>query len=76
LDHDISKLDGKKHYHRGIVATVKGDLHVRSTGNQSSGVLTSLVKANCLIILADNKSTFKKGEKVPVELLPWFETTN
>ncbi|HTP12601.1 MAG TPA: gephyrin-like molybdotransferase Glp [Bacteroidota bacterium] len=72
LDHEVSKSDGKKHYHRGVLDTAKGELHVHSTGNQSSGVLTSLVKANCLIILPDNKSHFKKGERVVVELLPWF----
>ncbi len=76
LDHDINKNDGKKHYHRAILESVNGELQVRSTGNQSSGVLTSLVKANCLIILSDNKSHYSKGEKVMVELLPWSDFRN
>jgi len=71
LEQSLSKRDGKRHYHRGILRSNEGKLTVRSTGNQSSGVLSSLVKANCLIILNEDKSTFEEGEEVDVELLPW-----
>jgi molybdopterin molybdotransferase len=71
LDHALSKSDGKRHYHRGIVRSEKGELHVRSTGNQSSGVLSSLVKANCLIILKEQQNSIEGGEEVDIELLPW-----
>ncbi len=71
LEETLSKHDGKRHYHRGILRSDEGKLYVRSTGNQSSGVLSSLVKANCLIILNEEHSTFKEGEEVDVELLPW-----
>lgn len=71
LEEGISKRDGKRHYHRGIARSKEGKLFVRSTGNQSSGVLTSLVKANCLIILDEKQSRFAEGEEVDIELLPW-----
>ena len=71
LEHALSKSDGKRHYHRGIVRSEKGELHVRSTGNQSSGVLSSLVKANCLIILKEQQSSIEGGGEVDIELLPW-----
>jgi molybdopterin molybdotransferase len=71
LEQPLSKRDGKRHYHRGIVRSEEGKLYVRSTGNQSSGVLSSLVKANCLITLNEQQSEFAEGEEVNVELLPW-----
>jgi molybdopterin molybdotransferase len=71
LEQALSKSDGKRHYHRGIVRSEEGKLYVRSTGNQSSGVLSSLVKANCLITLNEQQSEFAEGEEVVVELLPW-----
>ena len=71
LEETISKNDGKRHYHRGILRNDDGKLYVRSTGNQSSGVLSSLVKANCFIILKEDQSTFSEGEEVDIELLPW-----
>lgn len=69
LEENISKHDAKRHYLRGIVRNDLGRLVVRTTGTQSSGVLSSLVKANCLIILPEEKQHFVVGEKVEIELL-------
>ncbi len=71
LETAITKRDGKRHYHRGVLRNEGGMLYVRSTGNQSSGVLTSLVKANCLIVLDEQQAEVQAGEEVEVELLPW-----
>jgi len=71
LEEALTKRDGKRHYQRGIVRNKGGALFVRSTGNQSSGVLSSLVKANCLIILDEGRSTFEEGKEVDIQLLPW-----
>ncbi|HEY6951480.1 MAG TPA: molybdopterin molybdotransferase MoeA, partial [Bacteroidota bacterium] len=67
LEHSLKKTDGKRHYHRGILENRNGRLVVRSTGNQSSGVLSSMVKANCLIILREDQSSFDAGNEVDVE---------
>lgn len=69
LEENISKHDAKRHYLRGIVRNDFGRLVVRTTGTQSSGVLSSLVKANCLIILPEEKRHFIVGEKVEIRLL-------
>ncbi len=69
LVHDVRKTDGKRHFVRGILETRNGALKVSTTGSQSSGVLTSLVKANCLIVLPEESQSFKKGDTVEVELL-------
>ncbi|SDO30792.1 gephyrin-like molybdotransferase Glp [Vreelandella arcis] len=47
----------------------KGQLHVRSTGSQGSGILTSMVAANCLIELADDQDGVESGEVVSIQPL-------
>ncbi len=47
----------------------KGRLYVRSTGAQGSGILTSMVAANCLIELADDQDGAQPGEVVSIQPL-------
>lgn len=55
---------------RGVYHTdEQGQLHVRSTGAQGSGILTSMVAANCLIELADNQDGAQPGEVVSIQPL-------
>jgi len=69
IEHDFSKSDGKRHYLRGIATEADGELHVRTTGVQSSGMMSSLAKANCLIIIPEERMNVKSGELVQVEML-------
>ncbi|WP_249977787.1 gephyrin-like molybdotransferase Glp [Vreelandella olivaria] len=46
-----------------------GVLHVRSTGAQGSGILTSMVAANCLIELGDDQEGAQPGEVVCIQPL-------
>jgi molybdopterin molybdotransferase len=69
LEHDVSKQDGKRHFSRGILRNEKGQLFVRMTGSQSSGVLSSLVAANCLIVIPEESTEIKAGSEVEIELL-------
>lgn len=69
LQHEITKSDGKRHFARGILESQNGMMTVRSTGSQLSNVLSSLTKANCLIILPEEKDRFAQGEEVEVELV-------
>jgi molybdopterin molybdotransferase len=69
LEHDVVKRDGKRHFSRGILRNEKGRLFVRMTGSQSSGVLSSLVAANCLVIIPEETVEIKAGSDVEVELL-------
>ncbi|OGU25723.1 MAG: hypothetical protein A2X66_07035 [Ignavibacteria bacterium GWA2_54_16] len=68
LEHDYSKLDGKLHFARGIVRNENGKLVVRITGSQSSGVLTSLSLANCLVVIPETEHLMKAGSEVEVRL--------
>ncbi|MGH2569391.1 MAG: molybdopterin molybdenumtransferase MoeA, partial [Bacteroidota bacterium] len=69
LEHDLPKKDGKRHFVRGIVRNENHRLLVQSTGTQSSGVLTSMTKANCFIVMPEDSAGMKAGEDVEIELL-------
>jgi molybdopterin molybdotransferase len=69
LAEEIVKQDGKRHFVRGILSDGDGAPVVRSTGSQVSNVLSSLVRANCLIILPEEGRAFPAGTNVEVELL-------
>jgi molybdopterin molybdotransferase len=63
----IQKKAGRTEYQRGIVSTNANDeLVVQTTGNQGSGVLSSLVQANGLIVLAHEKNDVAIGDVVDV----------
>ena len=63
----LRKRPGRTEYQRGIVATAPdGSLQVRSTGNQGSGVLSSMVRANGLIVLESDRGPVAAGEVVDV----------
>ena len=69
LEHEIKKTDKKKNFSRGILRNEMGRLLVKTTGSQSSGVLSSMVAANCLVLIPEDKEVLKAGEEVEVELL-------
>lgn len=69
LDEPIAKRDAKRHFVRAVAAPINGVLHVKTTGSQSSGMVSSLAKANCLIIIPENLSTLKKGSTVEIEMM-------
>ena len=63
----IRKKPGRTEYQRGIVSTsADGALHVKITGNQGSGVLSSMVQANGLIVLHHDQSSVSPGDFVDV----------
>ncbi|RYY80244.1 MAG: molybdopterin molybdenumtransferase MoeA, partial [Comamonadaceae bacterium] len=58
---------GRTEYQRGIVTrTAGGGLDVRTTGNQGSGVLSSMVQANGLIVLHHAQGNVAAGDEVDV----------
>jgi molybdopterin molybdotransferase len=63
----IRKKAGRTEYQRGIVSTsADGALQVRTTGNQGSGVLSSMVQANGLIVLHHAQGSVAAGGEVDV----------
>lgn len=65
----LRKKPGRTEYQRGCVSTASdGRLQVRSTGDQGSGVLSSMVQANGLIVLHHSQGPVAAGEPVDVML--------
>ena len=63
----MRKKPGRTEYQRGIVTrTMAGALSVRITGNQGSGVLSSMVQANGLIVLHHAQGDIGAGDEVDV----------
>ena len=63
----MRKKPGRTEYQRGIVTRhADGTLTVRTTGNQGSGVLSSMVQANGLIVLGHAQGNVAVGDAVSV----------
>jgi len=63
----IRKRPGRTEYQRGIVSTAPdGTLQVRTTGSQGSGVLSSMVQGNGLIVLPHDQGNVAVGDTVEV----------
>ena len=63
----LRKKPGRTEYQRGIVSTsADGSLQARTTGNQGSGVLSSMVQANGLIVLRHEQGDVAVGDMVDV----------
>lgn len=63
----MRKKPGRTEYQRGIVsAAPDGTLQVRTTGNQGSGVLSSMVQGNGLIVLHHGQGSVAVGDEVDV----------
>lgn len=74
----FSKRTDRRHFLRGILTREEGVFKVRTTGDQGSGILTSMVKANCLIDVPIEIERLNPGDKVTVQLVSgeaWPTTT-
>lgn len=64
---------GREHYIRGIV-TREGDEYVaRSTGSQGSNMLTSMSRANALLIVGETTRHVNPGDPIRALMLDWPE---
>jgi molybdopterin molybdotransferase len=69
----IRKKAGRTEYQRGVVTTAAdGSLQVRTTGNQGSGVLSSMVQANGLIVLHHAQGNVAAGDPVDVMMFEGY----
>ena len=64
----LKKRPGRTEYQRGyLVQNESGDLTVHSTGDQGSGILSSMSQANCFIVLDIDSDGAQVGDMVTVE---------
>ena len=65
----LKKSAGRTEYQRGFLRCEKnGEWRVYPTGNQGSGILSSMTAANCFIVLEDERGNVAVGDKVQVQM--------
>lgn len=70
-DTPLRKLPGRTEFQRGILTQdAHGVLRVSSSGGQSSGMLSSMTRANCYIVLPAERGDVAAGEIVQVQPFP------
>ncbi len=66
---------GRRGFIRVIVTRRDGRYYARTTGEQGSGVLTSMAKANGLAVVPEGTYRMEAGSEVTVQMLDWPEGT-
>jgi len=73
LEGHIKNTDGRRIFARAMVSK-EGDRYIaRTTGPQGSGILTSMSRANGLVIVPEDTEMVEQGEIVKVLMLDWSE---
>jgi molybdopterin molybdotransferase len=67
----LKKNPGRTEFQRGLLKRDGGKLVVEKAGYQGSGILSSMSKGNCLIILPEESATVEPGEVVQVQMFGW-----
>ena len=66
----IRKVPGRTEFQRAILSPDgSGGYTVRTTGDQGSGILSSMSQANCFIVLPPETGNIAAGESVDVQML-------
>jgi len=73
LEGRIKNTDGRRIFARAIVSREDDRYLARIVGPQGSGVLTSMSRANGLVIVPEDVETVEEGETVKVLMLDWSE---
>ncbi|MFH1563360.1 MAG: gephyrin-like molybdotransferase Glp [Nitrospirota bacterium] len=67
----MTKKQGRLEWLRGILSYGEDGWIVTTTGAQGSGILNSMISANCLIQILPDQKEITKGDDVWVESLEW-----
>ncbi|MDD5474896.1 MAG: molybdopterin molybdotransferase MoeA [Syntrophales bacterium] len=69
LEEKLAKRSGFTYFLRGILSCRNGRMTVRTTGDQGSGILKSMVLANGIIVLPRAMTNAERGDEVAVQLI-------
>ena len=75
LDEPVTN-SGRRGFIRVVVSRQADGYHARTTGEQGSGVLTSMAKANGLAIVPEGIRHVEAGSELVVQMLDWPEGMN
>jgi len=68
----MRKKPGRYEFQRGIASLDEnGEWQVAKTGKQGSGILTSMSRANCFIVLPDENTGVEAGDEVKIQFFDW-----
>jgi molybdopterin molybdotransferase len=70
---EITRKDNRRHFLRVMLEERDGEYFARLTGDQGSGILLSMVKAQGLAIIPENANHLPAGARVQVMMLDWPE---
>lgn len=73
VEDGVSDKAMRRHYVRAHVELRDGRFIARTTGNQGSNIMTSLVNANALVIVPEGGVEIKAGETARALMLDWPE---
>lgn len=63
----IKKSPGRTEFQRGILFKIGQEWQVKTTGEQGSGMLSSMSQANCFIVLDEKSGSLEAGALVEVQ---------
>jgi molybdopterin molybdotransferase len=68
----MRKKPGRYEFQRGIATLDENNQwQVARTGKQGSGILTSMSRANCFIVLPDENAGVETGDEVSIQFFDW-----
>jgi molybdopterin molybdotransferase len=68
LTNNVKKLPGRTEFQRGIFSFTENGYEVRTTGDQGSGILSSMTQANCFVVLCTEVGNVEAGQTVDVQM--------
>ncbi|MEW6094904.1 MAG: gephyrin-like molybdotransferase Glp [bacterium] len=68
----FAKKHDRLEFARGLLLYGKDGWEVTTTGDQGSGILRSMVLANCLLVILSDQNEITEGDEVWVEPLEWI----
>ena len=68
LVNKIKKMPGRTEFQRGVLSIGANGCEVRTTGDQGSGILSSMTQANCFVVLATDVGGVEPGAVVDVQM--------
>ena len=71
---DTIHSDGRESYVRAVVQQKAGEYMATTTGSQGSHIMTSLVKANALLIVPEGVKMVAAGEQLQAWMIDWPES--
>ena len=68
LTNKLKKLPGRTEFQRGVITAGANGWEVKTTGDQGSGILSSMTQANCFVVLGTEVGNIEAGSPVDAQM--------